>query len=170
MPHITLFLNLALHTAARAGALLSLRWSAVDFKRRLIDLGSGVGNKGRAVVPINDELNTALTYARQMATTEWVIEHGGRQVASVKNGTRAAALRAELPGVTPHILRHTAASWMVMANVPLVEVARFLGHRDTAMVERVYGKHSPDYLRRAAGALTGPVAPETLTPVSQITL
>ncbi len=43
---------------------------------------------------------------------------------------------------------------MVMAGVPLAEVARMLGDSE-AMVEKVYGKHSPDYLRRAADALAG---------------
>jgi excisionase family DNA binding protein len=88
------------------------------------------------------------------ATSDFVVEHGGYQVASVKTGTRAAARRANLPGVTPHVLRHTAATWMAMAGVPMVEIARILGHRDSRITERVYAKHSPDYLRRAIGALS----------------
>jgi len=41
-----------------------------------------------------------------------------------------------------------------MARVPMIEIARMLG--DTvAMVEQVYGKHSPDFLRSAADALAG---------------
>ena len=39
-----------------------------------------------------------------------------------------------------------------MDGVPLVEVARLLGDSEKT-VERVYGKHSPDYLRRAVNAL-----------------
>jgi hypothetical protein len=45
---------------------------------------------------------------------------------------------------------------MIQAGVPIPEVARFLGNTEK-MVERVYGHHAPDYLRRAAAAL----APET---------
>jgi len=52
-----------------------------------------------------------------------------------------------------HVLRHTAATWLVMDGVPLAEVARLLGNSE-AMVENVYGKHSPDYLRRAVGVLS----------------
>jgi len=40
-----------------------------------------------------------------------------------------------------------------MDGVPLAEVARLLGNSE-AMVENVYGKHSPDYLRRAVGVLS----------------
>jgi hypothetical protein len=43
---------------------------------------------------------------------------------------------------------------MVMAGVPFAEVAKMLG--DTVeMIEKVYGRFSPDYLRRAADALAG---------------
>jgi integrase len=37
-----------------------------------------------------------------------------------------------------HILRHTAASHMVMAGVPLNVVAHNLGHADTRMTEKHY--------------------------------
>jgi hypothetical protein len=39
-----------------------------------------------------------------------------------------------------------------MEGVPLREVARLLGNSES-MVEKIYGKHSPDYLRRAVSAL-----------------
>lgn len=154
-PHVRTFLVVALHTAARAGAILALRWAAVDLDRRLIDLGDGAGNKDRAVVPVNDALLPELLAARERATADFVIEHAGRSVSSVKSGTRAAAIRAGLPGVTPHILRHTAATWMAQAGVPIRDIAMFLGHRDTATTERVYAHHSPEYLRDAAATLTG---------------
>ena len=40
------------------------------------------------------------------------------------------------PAISFHILRHTWASLAVMAGVPLMVVAKNLGHRDTRMVER----------------------------------
>jgi integrase len=154
-PHVRLFLQLALYTAARAAALLDLAWSAVDFNGGLIDLGNVAGGKGRSVVPIGPKLGAALLSAREIATCPHVIEHGGKQVASVKTGTRAAAVRAGLPGVTPHILRHTAATWMAQSGVPMRDIAKYLGHGDTRITERTYAKHSPDWLRAAAAALEG---------------
>jgi integrase len=43
---------------------------------------------------------------------------------------------------------------MALAGVPMIEIARMLGHRDSRITERVYAKHSPDYLRRAVEALS----------------
>ncbi len=153
--HVRTFLALALYTAGRAGAIRELTWDRVDLTSGLIDLGQVTGGKGRAVVPIAERLRPFLTAARQAATCEFVIEHGGCPVASVKTGTRAAARRAGLAGVTPHVLRHTAATWMVQAGIPIEQVARVLGHRDPRVTWRIYAKHSPDYLRDAIAALSG---------------
>lgn len=158
LPHVKLFVALALYTAGRSGALLALTWDAVDFAAGVISLGVGVGNKGRAVVPLAAALRPLLLESHAGATGKHVIEHGGDQVASIKTGFNAAARRAGLAGVTPHVLRHTAATWMAIGGIPMSEIARYLGNSE-AMVEKVYAKHSPDYLRRAAEVLSGPVAP-----------
>lgn len=67
-------------------------------------------------------------------------------------GLRAG--RAASDGVTFHTLRHTFASWLVMARVDLYTVAQLLG--DTlATVERTYAHLSPDFKRAAVAALAG---------------
>jgi integrase len=152
--HVRTFLATCLYTGARAGAVLDLIWDRVHLDTGLIDLGHVPGGKARAVVPIAPPLLPILHEARAAATCCYVIEHAGNPVASVKTGTRAAARRAGLDGVTPHILRHTAATWMAMRGVPIAEIARLLGHSDSRITERVYAKHSPDYLRRAIDALS----------------
>jgi integrase len=105
-------------------------------------------------VPITDLLRQELLRAAEAATSQYVIEHAGGRVASIKTGFRAAVRRARLRDVTPHALRHTAATWMVQEGVSLAKVARYLGNTE-AMVEKVYGHHSPEYLRDAAEALAG---------------
>jgi integrase len=153
-PHVRLFILLALHTGGRSGAILGLTWERIDLARRRIDLGSGKGNKGRASVPVNSDLHAALLEARKGATCPWVIEHGGKPVASIKTGFRAACARAGLAGrVTPHTLRHTAATWMAEDGIPMIQIARYLGHTTETTTTRVYAKFSPDYLRTAADSL-----------------
>lgn len=151
--HLRLFVVVALHTAARGGAIRALAWSRVDLERRLVDFrepGRGRTAKGRAIVPINDPLAAALEEARARSSSPLVL---GGALGSVRHGIAAACRRAGLEGVTPHTLRHTAATWMVQAGVSLDDVARFLGHSDTKMVRRVYGHHEPAWLAGAAAAL-----------------
>lgn len=57
-------------------------------------------------------------------------------VSSVFRAIRTAAARAEVLGVGTHTLRHTAASWMVAAGVPIYEVRARLGHSTVAVTER----------------------------------
>jgi integrase len=53
------------------------------------------------------------------------------------------------PAASFHTLRHTYASLMVMDAVPLMVVARNLGHADTRMVEKHYGHLATSYIRQA---------------------
>jgi integrase len=53
------------------------------------------------------------------------------------------------PRISFHILRHTWASHCVMNDVPLMVVARNLGHTDTRMVEKHYGHLAPSYVAEA---------------------
>jgi integrase len=153
--HVRTFLALALYTAGRSGAIRELTWDRVDLVSGLIDLGQVAGGKGRAVVPIADRLRPFLDAARQAATCPYVVEHGSRPVASLKTGTRAAARRAGLSDVTPHTLRHTAATWMVQGGIAIEQVARVLGHNDPRVTWRIYAKHSPGFLRDGIAALSG---------------
>ncbi|MEJ0062902.1 MAG: site-specific integrase [Alphaproteobacteria bacterium] len=160
-PHLRLFILLAVSTAARSGAILDLKWSQIDFAERLIDFGAGWGNKRRAIVPMNDDVHAALKTARELAQTEHVVEFNGKPIKSVKGAFWSLCNDCRIKA-SPHVLRHTAATWLVMDGVPLREVARLLGNSE-AMVEQVYGKHSPDYLRRAVRALAVQ-KPKTLEP------
>ena len=57
-----------------------------------------------------------------------------------------ACQRAKItPPINFHGLRHTWASHAVMNGVPLLVVARNLGHRDTKMCEKHYAHSAPSY-------------------------
>lgn len=156
-PHVRAFIALSLATGARQSALLELTWDRVDFDRRRISLALGDAlddaRKRRAVVPMNRRAYRYLRVLRAAATCNHVIEWGGHRVLSIKKGFRAACERAGLEGVTPHTLRHTAASWMAESGVDMFRISRYLGHSDTKVTERRYAKLHPDYLSDAADAL-----------------
>src|SRR5262249_24389434 len=95
-PHLKVFVHLAYATAGRANALLGLTWDRCDFDRNKINLEDPdlvQPHKGRAIVPMTNSLRAALTEARRGALTAFVVEWAGKQVASVKRGVGAAALR-----------------------------------------------------------------------------
>jgi integrase len=78
------------------------------------------------------------------------------------------------PPIGFHGLRHTWASLSVMAGVPLLVVAKNLGHADTRMVERHYGHLADSYIKDAirAGApqfgIVEPTNVATLRPARPI--
>jgi integrase len=66
---------------------------------------------------------------------------------------RAACTRARItPSISFHALRHTWASLAAMNSVPLMVVAKNLGHADTRMVEKHYGHLAPSYVADAIRA------------------
>ena len=81
-----------------------------------------------------------------------VIHHGGEQIGSVRTGFAACAKAAGLSGVTPHWLRHTAATWLMEQNVDGWEAAGYLG-MTTATLESHYGHHRPDHQSAARRAM-----------------
>lgn len=151
--HSKTFMGLALFTGARSGAILQLPWANVDFVAGTVYLGKSRGNKKRATVPMTDELRVILETAQEAATCPWVIEYKGKPIKSNKTGFMAAAKRAGIQGVSPHTVRHTAASWMVQAGVSYQDAGHWLG-MSPEMVRVTYGHHHPDYLRNVAAALT----------------
>lgn len=154
-PHIRLAILLMLATAGRVSAILDLTWDRVDMDRGQIDLRVDAEGpkKGRAVVPINASLRAALTIAAEAAMSDYVIEWGGGPVQSIRKGFVRACERAALPGVSPHVLRHTAGVHMAEGGIPMNQIAQYMGHSNTSITERVYSRFSPEFLRTAAAIL-----------------
>ena len=173
MPHVRLFIALALHTAARPSSILDLSWDRCDFAGRRIYLDNPDRDrtaKGRATVPMAEPLVGLLKAAKEAALTEFVIEWAGKRVGSVKKSIQRTAVRAGMDAVTPYVLRRTAAVWMAQAGVPMSEICQFLGHTTTSVTERVYARYGPDHLRKASEAistaLSGGGEPDTVNRAS----
>jgi integrase len=152
-PHMKLFTMLTIYTGARAGAILSLTWDRVT--ERYIDYNDPTKprtRKKRAVVPVHPELWPALVEGRQLVDGDHVIQYGDRPIKTVKKAFGRQAKRAGLPGIGPHTLRHSVATWMAMEGVTMRKIADFLGNSEK-MVERVYAKFAPGYLADAVAVL-----------------
>jgi integrase len=164
MPHLRLFVIIALCATARKGAILELTWDRVDFDRGVVDfntreergiLDSGY-QKGRSVVPMNNLLRAALSEAKTGARTKYVVEWNGQRVGDIKKGFSAALKRAGLEGrrISPHVLRHAAASWMASADIPMRQIQKLLGHSSEKITEQVYAsKTGHSYLSGATNVI-----------------
>ena len=156
-PHMALFILLALSTAKRREAILSLTWDQVDLSRpghEIIHFGEDVGNKKRGSTPIsgNKRLINALIKAKETATTDFVIEWRGKRMLDVKTALAASSRRAGLERVSSHVLKHSAVTWMVQAGVSFERISKFT-NTSKEIIQRVYGHHSPEFVADATEAL-----------------
>lgn len=153
-----LFMIIALMTAQRKGAIQELKWERVDFETRLIYFnpeGREQNNKFRVVVPISDLLYEILWRERaSRPESEYVIEGKFGPILSENAFLvpfKKAREATELNGVTPHILKHTAATWMAMKGISRDERRIILGHANSQTDD--YTHLEPKYLRKAVKAL-----------------
>ena len=84
---------------------------------------------------------------------EHIINYHGKPVAKLRRSWATVVKAAGLgPDVTPHVLRHTCASWLLWNGKTIWDVAGIIG-ADATTVDRVYGHHrrveTPANLRRA---------------------
>lgn len=151
-----LFLWLALNTAGRKTSITDLRWETgqIDFSAangvgvvHLNPEGRAQTRKRRASVEMSPQLRTVLLRARQERGS--VVGLDGRQA---YEAVKRIAARAELAKVSPHVLRHTAATQLAKRGVPLWIIANLLGNT-LAQVEKAYAKWAPGFGTAAVGHL-----------------
>ena len=157
------FILIGLYTGTRAGAIAAASpfpepgRSFVDLDRGIFyrkPIGKRATKKRQTPAPIPPRLLAHMRRwkARKLMATCFV-EFNGKPVASVKKGFRRAVGLAGLAGkVTPHTLRHTAATWLMQRGVPIWEAAGFLG-MSPEVLQDTYGHHHPDFLQGAAAAI-----------------
>lgn len=164
--YLPLFIVLAIYTGARKEAILSLRWSQVDFAKRRInfrrfdDDGNPLAetSKKRAHIPIPNRLMTFLQLAHRRRSSDIgpVIHDKGAPIIDVGDSAHGsfggACKRAGLTKVTPHTLRHTCGTWMAQRGVSLFNIGQWLGHSDERTT-KLYAHHHPDFQGEALDAM-----------------
>jgi integrase len=162
--HLARFILIGLYTGTRASAIASAS-PYRDVGHSFLDLDQGIyyrlaigrrpTSKRQTPAPIPSRLLAHMRrWVRRGVVSSHFVEWHGAPVKSVKTAFRHAVKLAGLWGkVTPHTLRHTAATWLMQRGVPIWQAAGYLG-MSAAMIERTYGHHHPDYMRAAAAAIT----------------
>jgi integrase len=158
------FILLGLYTGRRKEAILSLRWSSVNFKTGEISFeipGRQVTKKKRGVMVIPKRLLPHLRRWKAQDGREmgYVVNRQGAPIGNIKKGFAGACRRAGLDDVTPHSLKHTAISWRLQAGVSVYAVSKAFA-TSVKTIEAVYGHLSHEAMQAAAdmvrsGALNG---------------
>jgi integrase len=155
-PDFRRLVQAGLETGARYGELAALQVADFNADAGTIVIRRSKAGKARHIV-LTDEGSAffkELCRGRAGGETMLLKANGGEWLKShQKRPMLDACHRAKItPAISIHGLRHTWASLAVMAAVPLMVVARNLGHADTRMVERHYGHLAPSYIADAIRA------------------
>ncbi len=140
-PDLYLAVVLALSTGARQAEIMTLRYGQIDFVRQVIILPKTKNGETRAL-PL---VSSAFSLLQERAKIRTL--NDDRVFPPTRFAKKAEYLDLRQPwekaikgaGITDfhwHDLRHTAASYLAMSGVSLVEISKILGHRTMQMVSR----------------------------------
>lgn len=148
---------MSLDTGARWGELAALKWQNVDLEActaRLMDTKAG---DNRTIHTTTARVKEMLDRRKATAKSHYVFPAVGGEMQRQVNVvfSRVVMDLGLNDGITDprqkvcfHTLRHSFASRLAMAGVPLYTIAKAMGHHTIAMTER-YAHLAPDVLRDA---------------------
>jgi integrase len=135
---------LAVHTGARRGELLNLKWSDVDLEHRLVTFRKTKNGETRHVPLSASAFETFEAHRRREALSSGKISKDvfvngstGKPFRNFRRGFASAVKRAGITRrFTWHQLRHTAGSQMTMSGWHARAVGEVLGHKTPKMTQR----------------------------------
>jgi integrase len=171
------FLRLLAFTGAREQEALRLRWSHVDLERGRIfigvdenftasamTIGSGGTSKSRSsrIVDFNRQLEGLLRemHVRRAPDSDWLFpspQRGEKDIhaKTLRESLKLVRVKAKLPQVGFHDLRHLFCSFSVMAGIDFMTIASWLGHKDGGiLIGKVYGHLLDEHRQKMAQKLT----------------
>lgn len=145
-----------IYTGNRKNEVLNLRWDQINFETRLLTFKTKDSKRqGRILTkPISDQL--LLLFSRRKKSnlflkSEYVFPDSCNPAEPrkcIRTAWDNACKRAGIVDATPHILRHTFASWLVMeTGGDMKVVSRLIGHSGIQITNDYYAHLSEDYLR-----------------------
>lgn len=165
--HIARFILVGLYTGTRSAAICGAA-TMPTVGRGYVDYDAGVfyrqaigrrkTKKRQSPVKLPHNLLNHMRRWREIGVSNTaVIEWNGSPVEKIGKAFARAVADAGLgPEVTPHILRHTCATWLMQEGVDLWAAAGFLA-MTVKQLEETYGHHHPDYQDQAVEALSGQI-------------
>jgi len=143
----------ALETGLRRNEQFQLRWEHISFESRTLRIPLPKGGRTR-YVPLSHEALTILRSLESFLNSPWVFPGLKTTLrpmdsrAFIRRVFEPALKKAGIQDASWHILRHTTASRLVMAGVPLPTVKEVLGHRNIQTTLR-YAHLAPSHIQAA---------------------
>ncbi len=81
-----------------------------------------------------------------------VIHHNGKGVSDINSSFDRACRKAELTGIVPHMLKHTAVTWAFQNGMKLEDAVEYFATSAETLME-VYRQHSPHHQSRAVAVM-----------------
>ena len=136
----------ALKTGLRRGELQGLRWQDINFGNKTLTvrhswcsvqhtLLSPKGNRARTV-PLPGDVIELLHRRKEIDGFVFKVNGTVFQPVTLGKALAVACAQAELRKITPHVLRHTYASHLVMKGAPIAVIQQLLGHTDIKVTMR----------------------------------
>ena len=141
-----------LHSGCRYGELVRARVKDFNPDASTLLIYRSKAGKPRHILLTDEATVLFASWCAGRGGDEFIFVNrdGAPWTKSMQDGPmRAACKHARITGASFHSLRHSWASHAVMNGMPLMIVARNLGHRDSRMVELHYGHLSRDHIRGA---------------------
>jgi integrase len=165
-------IQVGIHAGLRVQSeALSLTWANVDLKGRTLTVEDRFSKTGETrTVPLNSVLLEALGLLKAGSKGEHVfLTRKGEPLKSIRTAFETACEHAKLSDVTPHVLRHTFASRLVMRGADLRTVQELGGWKSLAMVQR-YAHLSQQHKLEAVELLVNNSTPRsTPAPLAVVT-
>ncbi|WP_421880230.1 site-specific integrase [Pacificispira sp.] len=161
-PQVAGAFRLLIVTGARSNEIRTLRWSDIDWDRRLLVIRENKTDvNGIKTIPLN---TTALDILSEIPPTDGnphvIAGHNpGKPVVNLQKPWRRLRSRAGLEDLRIHDLRHSFASFGVTAGASLPVIGGLLGHRSMTATS-TYAHLAADPLRDAServGSLVGEI-------------
>lgn len=151
-------------TGARRGEVLNAKWEDFDLERRMWRIPKAKSGKARHI-PLGENALRVLEAVRGISRSEYPFGNPktGKPYKHTYSAWNTARVKAGLPEVRMHDLRHSFASFLINSGRSLYEVQKLLGHTQVKTTQR-YAHLTQETLLDAAdvgtASLTAILAPD----------